>query len=222
MKNIVVIAPHPDDETLGCGGTILKYIKQGHKVYWLIVTSGKDSTIFPTVNISAYNSNITKVSSLYGFTEVIKLDLPVVRLDTIPEHTIYDSIATLMKSIKPEIVYIPNLNDIHSDHKIVSNIMISCTKDFRFPFIKKVYMYETISETDYSPALQGMAFVPNSFVDITDYIEKKMGIMDAYTTEVMPSPHPRSSHAIKALAAYRGARISVLYAEAFMLIFEKE
>ena len=222
MKKIIIIAPHPDDETLGCGGTILKHIENGDQVYWAIITNGKDSTIFKDVNIEEYENNIKKVAAIYNFTEVIRLNLPVVRLDTIPEYTIYDSISKIMNLIQPQIVYMPYLNDIHADHKIISKIMISCTKDFRFPFVKKVYMYETISETDYVPAIQSIAFTPTTFIDITKYIEKKIEIIQLYSTELMPAPKPRSIHSIKALAAYRGARISVLYAEAFMLIFEKE
>jgi N-acetylglucosamine malate deacetylase 1 len=221
MNKVAIIAPHPDDETLGCGGTILKHIENGDEVFWIIVTGGKDSTIFANVDIKQYNENIEIVAKTYKFTSVIRLDLPVVRLDTIPEHTIYDAISDVFKTLKPNIVYIPNLNDVHSDHQIISRVMVSCTKNFRFPYIEKIYMYETLSETDYSVSTQNYAFVPNYFVDITNYIEKKIGIMQLFTTEIMPAPYPRSVHAIKGMAAYRGARISVMYAEAFVLLFEK-
>ncbi len=221
MNKVAIIAPHPDDETLGCGGTILKHIANGDEVFWVIVTGGKDSIIFENVDIKQYSDNINYVAEAYKFTTVIRLELPVVRLDTIPEHSIYDAISSVLKSIKPDIIYIPNLNDVHSDHQIISRIMVSCTKNFRFPYIKKIYMYETISETDYSASMQNYAFVPNYFVDISEYLEKKIDIMKLFTTEIMPDPYPRSIHAIKGLAAFRGARISVLYAEAFVLLFEK-
>ncbi|NQU32268.1 MAG: PIG-L family deacetylase [Bacteroidetes bacterium] len=220
-KKIVIIAPHADDETLGCGGTILKQIANGDKVYWILVTSGKDKVIFINADIEHYNNNIDKVALAYGFTRTIKLNLPVVRLDTIPEYTIYDRLADTLKDIEPEIVYIPYINDVHADHQIISRVMISCTKNFRFPFIDKVYMYETASETDFTPAIQSLAFVPNRFVDITDYMDDKLEIMRIYSTELMPDPLPRSFHAIKGLAAVRGSRIGVKYAEAFVSLFEK-
>jgi N-acetylglucosamine malate deacetylase 1 len=221
MNKVAIIAPHPDDETLGCGGTILKHIENGDQVFWIIVTSGKDNIIFKNVDLERYQNNIDSVAETYKFTEVVRLELPVVRLDTIPEYSIYESISGALRSIKPNIVYMPNLNDVHSDHQIIARIMISCTKNFRFPYIERIYMYETISETDYAAPLQNHAFVPNYFVDITDYFERKVNIMQLYTTEIMPEPSPRSVHAITGLAAFRGGRISALYAEAFVLLFEK-
>ena len=221
MKKVIVIAPHADDETLGCGGTILKHISKGDMVCWVLVTSGKDKEIFPTCDIERYKANIKAVNAKYGFAEFFSLNLPVVRLDTIPEHTIYDSITEIIKAIEPQIVYIPNISDVHADHQIISKVMISCTKNFRFPYIESVFMYETISETDFSISTQSTAFVPNMFVEITDFMYDKIEIMNLYDTEIMPDPMPRSIHAIKGLNAYRGSRIGKMYAEAFMSLFQK-
>tara|TARA_B100002052_G_scaffold298449_1_gene331958 strand:- start:7070 stop:7741 length:672 start_codon:yes stop_codon:yes gene_type:complete len=221
-KNVIIIAPHADDETLGCGGVILKHINNGDNVYWIIVTSNNDKLIFPNQDNQHYENNIAKVSSAYKFNETIRLNFPVARLDTIDEHIIYDTFAEKINNLQPQIIYMPYFHDVHADHKIISRLMLSCTKNFRFPFIEKIYIYETISETDFGPSIPSFTFSPNKFVDITKYMNRKLEIMEMYDTEIMKDPLPRSLHAIKALAALRGSRIGVSYAEAFMILFERE
>ena len=142
------------------------------------------------------------------------------RLDTIIFYDLIEKIGVAINNIKPDTLYLPNRSDIHTDHKITFQAVYSCTKQFRYPFIKRVLMYETLSETEFSPALAENAFLPNTFVDITDYIDKKIEIMKLYDTEIMPDPLPRSVHAIKGLAAFRGSRIGVIYAEAFQSLFD--
>ena len=122
--------------------------------------------------------------------------------------------------IKPDIVYLPNRGDVHTDHHIVFQAAYSCTKSFRYPFIKRVLMYETLSETEFAPALPENAFLPNSFVDISNYIDKKLKIMQAYSSELMESPNPRSLELIRLFAKFRGSRIGAEYAEAFMLLYD--
>ncbi|MBA7592854.1 hypothetical protein ES708_35050 [subsurface metagenome] len=122
--------------------------------------------------------------------------------------------------IKPEIIYLPNRSDVHTDHQITFKTAYSCTKNFRYPFIKKILMYETLSETEFAPALPENTFIPNVFVDVEKYIEKKLKIFSIYESEVMKYPFSRSLNGIKTLARYRGNYIGVEYAEAFTLIKE--
>ena len=112
-----------------------------------------------------------------------------------------------------EIIYVNFSNDIHSDHKIVFQALISSSKNFHFPFIKKILMYETPSETDYS--CDNTVFSPNHFVDITDHIDTKLKIFSHYKSEIMKKNFPRSKKYIKALAQIRGGRVGVQFAEAF-------
>ena len=104
---------------------------------------------------------------------------------------------------------------------VAFDAVYSCTKSFRYPFIEKIYMMETLSETEFAPSVPAKTFLPNVYVDITDFIDKKLEIMQMYPKEVMQEPYPRSLSSIKSLARIRGSRAGVMYAEAFMLLFER-
>lgn len=219
MKRILVIAPHPDDETLGCGGTILKHIKRGDKVSWCIVTLGNKNMGHDTKHMKDWNNIIEKVQKKYKFSNVYKLKLPTGEIDRIPLFKLINLLKKVIKTEKPDIIYTNFSHDIHSDHQIIYNATVSAVKNFNFPNIKKILMYETISETEYATNVENISFNPNYFIDITPFIEKKINIFKIYKTEVMKENYPRSLSNIKALAKYRGGRIGKKYAEAFMLVF---
>ncbi|MDD3567449.1 MAG: PIG-L family deacetylase [Bacteroidales bacterium] len=224
MKKVLVTSVHPDDETLGCGGTILKHKKAGDEINWLIISGPTEGHPFGFSKelILQRKQEIENVTKLYGFESTIELDFPTQLLHGIDFRVLVNAIDETILNIKPEIIYLINRSDVHSDHKIAFNAIYACTKNFRKPFIEKILMYETLSETEFAPAVRNNAFVPNVFNDITPYLEKKLEIMKLFTTEVMEEPYPRALSTIKALARYRGSRIGVEYAEAFMLLFEKK
>jgi len=157
---------------------------------------------------------------MYGFEKTFKLDYPTAKLDIIPIQEIIKSISGVILEIKPEIIYLPNRSDVHTDHQITFKAACSCTKNFRYPFIRKILMYETLSETEFAPALSENIFIPNVFVDITKYFDKKLEIFKIYKSEVMEGHSPRSLKVIKAFNKYRGSRIGKKYAESFQLLFE--
>ena len=175
---------------------------------------------FPPHLIEARKNEIKTISGMYGFTAVHNLKLPTTRLDTIPTGELISTFGALFNIIKPNIIYLPHRSDVHSDHRVVFNAAWSCSKIFRYPFIRRVLMYETISETDYAPPLFHTAFLPNSFSDISPFLERKIEIMRHYRGELKPPPFPRSEHNIRALAALRGTAAGVACAEAFMLLKE--
>ena len=223
MKKVLFISVHPDDETLGCGGTILKHKDNGDEIYWLILSG-------PTLNhpydfsdeqIKNRDMQVNGVTKKYDFHKVYDLFFPTQLLDEINLRDLIMSIDKVINEIKPQVVYLINRSDVHSDHRTAFNAIYSCTKNFRKPFIQKILMYETLSETEFAPAIAENIFMPNVFVDITDFMDKKIEIMKIFDCEVMPDNMPRSISAIKSLAGYRGSRIGVKYAEAFMLLFEK-
>ena len=220
QKRILVIAVHPDDETLGCGGTLLKHKANGDEIFWCILTSIEKNPLFNKNQISQKEKAIQLVAKDYGFQDVKKLNFPTMKLDTLPMSDIIEKLSTVINEIKPSILYLPFSDDIHSDHRIAFQAAYSCTKNFRYPFIKKILMTEILSETEFSPSIQKSTFSPNSFVDITEFLEKKITIMQHYTSEIAPKPFPRSIGNIKALATVRGATIGCLYAESFMLLKE--
>lgn len=217
MKSILIVAPHPDDETLGCGGTILKFLNQGCKVYWLICTEFYRLGKTP-VNIAMRRKEIEKVEALYGFTRRFELGYDAAGITYNDMRSLVEKISTIVRDIEPDTVFLPNRNDVHTDHQIIFKAAFSCTKNFNFPFIKQVLMYETISETEFAPALPENAFAPNVYIDVTPYFEQKLEVMQIYRSEVMQEPLPRALASISALATYRGSSIGVRYAEVFMLI----
>lgn len=217
---ILVISPHPDDETLGCGGTILKHKDTGDKIYWLLITNIDVKNGCKKDIVEKRQKEIEIVAEMYGFEKTFKLDYPTAKLDIIPIQEIIKSLSKVILEIEPEIIYLPNRSDVHTDHRITFKAVYSCTKNFRYPFIKRILMYETLSETEFAPALPENTFIPNVFVDITNYFERKLEIFKIYKSELMKEPLPRSLEVIEALAKYRGSRISKKYAEVFVLLKE--
>lgn len=223
MRRVMFIAVHPDDETLGCGGTILKHKKAGDEITWLILTgirnhpSGRwDETV-----VEARDKMVGQVANEYDFNHVVDLGLPTIMLDRIDMGEIVAKIGKVLDEVKPNVVYMMYQNDVHSDHRVAFSAVYSCLKSFRRPYVKRILMFEALSETEFAAPNPTNSFVPNVFVDITDYIEEKLHIMSLYNTEVMQTPYPRSLSTIKALARYRGSRAGVDYAEAFMLLYEQ-
>ena len=217
---VLIISPHPDDETLGCGGTILRHKDIGDKVYWLIITNIDVKNGWNKDIVIKRQKEIKTVAKMYSFEKTFKLDYPAAKLDIILIQEIIQTISKVMFEVMPEIVYLPNRSDVHTDHQSTFKAAYSCTKNFRYPFIKKILMYESLSETEFAPTLSESIFIPNVFVDITKYFEKKLEIFKIYESEVMKEPLPRSLEVIEALAKYRGSQISEKYAEAFVLLKE--
>lgn len=217
---VMVISVHPDDETLGCGGTILKHSANGDEVYWLILTKAHESLGFDKEFLNNRENQIKEVSKRYGFKKVIQTEFLTTKLHTIDFSVFIERISEVINKIKPEAVYMNNRSDIHSDHQVAAKAIMSCTKSFRYPFIKRILMYECISETEISPALPENIFIPNVYSDITDYIDNKIEIMKIYESEIQEPPMPRSLDNIRSLARFRGASSGCNYAEAFMLIRE--
>ena len=210
MKKILCISVHPDDETLGCGGTLLKHKANGDEIYCVHVTNGNEKQ----------ESIICLLRELYGFKKTYQLGLPEIKLTDISLSEIIGRLSAVIQQVKPDYLYIPNRSDAHSDHRIVFEALTACTKSFRYPFVKKIMMCEVISETDFSPALPENIFIPNVFMDISDFIERKCEILNVFESELLISPYTRSIDAILALSKYRGSQINVNYAEAFMLLKE--
>ncbi len=218
--NIVVVAPHPDDETLGCGGTLLRHQKDGDSISWLIVTGISTEHGYTTQQVKIREQEIHKVSDLYHFQSVHNLSLPTTLLDTLPIADLIKKINMVFREVQPEIVYIPFGEDIHSDHRVVFQAVISCTKWFRHPYICRILAYETISETDMGLASTSF-FQPNVFVGIEHQLEDKINILQIYKSEIGQFPFPRSIEAVKALAKVRGVSCGFPAAEAFHLLRER-
>ncbi len=218
MKNVIVISAHPDDETLGAGGTILKHVANGDKVFWLIVTNVFENQGFSEKRVESRQFEIREVEKLFGIFKTFLLNYPTMTLSSSSLIKMVPQISSIFSEVQPEIIYTLNRSDAHSDHRVIFDAVMACTKSFRYPYIKQILMYECISETEFAPALAEKAFLPNYYVDITAYLDKKNEIMKIFESEIAEHPFPRSIENIKALAHFRGASVGVQYAEAFQLL----
>ena len=218
---VLVISAHPDDETLGCGGALLKHKADGDALFWIIVTQPHGPQWSAKI-IKRKEREIDRVSEAYGIKKYFKLRFLATKLDKVPQVDLIDRIRTAISKIKPELVYLVHGGDIHTDHQAVFGATMSVLKPFYLSRlgVRRILCYETLSSTDAAPPLSNQTFIPNVFTNITNYIEQKIKIMKLYQTEIQKDPLPRGSSAIQALARYRGATIGAKYAEAFMLIRE--
>ena len=218
---ILVVAPHPDDETLGCGGTLLKHRSEGDGLYWLIATKAHEPQWTAEV-LSQKEGEITQVTEAYGFKEVFRLGFPTIRLDAVPLSEIITGITGAVEQARPDVVYLNHSGDIHSDHRAVFEAAMSALKPFysQKHGVRRILSYEILSSTDAMPPDPARSFIPNIFTNITEFIDSKLEIMSLYKSEVQPYPLPRAAESIRALARYRGSTIGVEYAESFRLIRE--
>ncbi len=217
---VIFVAPHPDDESLGCGGTILKHQKSGDEIHWLIMTTTTGDNRYSEEFSQARQQEIQKVADLYGFNSVHILNFYPATLDQVPMSDMIGEVNAIIQNIQPNIVYLPYRGDAHSDHAVVFDTCISCTKSFRNPFIKSVRVYETLSETDFGFNPDNNGFRPNYFVTINEYLDKKIEILNVFTSEMKAPPFPRSEESVRALALLRGQVAGSLNAEAFMSLKE--
>jgi len=220
VNKVLVVAVHPDDETLGCGGTLLKHKANGDEIHWLIATDIAELEGIDKSVVDERNAEIKEVEKLYSFDSVYKLGLSTTKVDEYNISELITKISSVVNEIKPNIIYLPFKGDVHSDHKYIFDAAYSCTKSFRYPFVKKIYMMEALSETEFSLSTKEDSFVPNVFVNISDYIDKKIEAMKIYKSEIGEHPFPRSEKNIRALATYRGATSGCDCAESFILIKE--
>lgn len=217
----LVVAPHPDDEALGCGGTLLRRREEGSDLGWLIVTGMSTQHGWSAKQVQQRDSEIAQVKELIGFKEVYNLRLPTTQLDRIPVVDLVEKISTVFKSFQPEEVFLPHPADVHTDHRIVFHATEACVKCFRYPSVRRVLAYETLSETEF--ALDpSRSFNPNYFIDISKYIERKLEVISVYQSELGVFPFPRSREAIQALAVLRGVTSGFSAAEAFQLLRDRQ
>jgi LmbE family N-acetylglucosaminyl deacetylase len=219
MKTIV-IAPHPDDEILGAGGTLLRRKSEGGSVAWLIGTEISTAAGWSDEKVARREREIERGRSVIGFDEVFQLGFPTTQLDRFPMGEIVAAISKIFQTFQPNEVLVPHYSDVHTDHRVLFTAVASCTKWFRYPSVTRVLAYETLSETDFSIGHEAV-FRPNVFVDIAPYMEKKIEAIDIYTSELGEFPFPRSHEAIRALAKVRGAASGFMAAEAFELLRER-
>ncbi len=215
---VLVISPHPDDETLGAGGTILKHIDKGSEVYWCYFT-----LYFPNSS-EEYKKERKKmvedITHTYSFKDKFFLGFSSGELDKVGIRVLIEKLSDIIQRVKPQIIYSTGYTDVNSDHDYVYRTLMIAAKPSYAPFVKRVLLYEVPSSTNWSFPEINKAFLPNVFVDVSDYINRKIEIMRLFKKELKKYPHSRSEETIRALAKYRGSSVNLEYAEAFMLVRE--
>lgn len=216
---VLIIAPHPDDEIIGVGGTIAKRAKAGDEVYVCIVTKGK-SPLFNPDFIEQGRRECREADAKLGVKETIFLDFPAVMLETIPRYELNGKVAEVVQNIKPEEVYIPHRGDMQIDHQMVVDAAMVAVRPRGDDYPKRVYAYETLSETGWNIPNVTNEFIPTVYENITDTYDVKIEAMSIFESQLASFPAARSVGAIEALAKFRGATVSVEAAEAFSLVRE--
>lgn len=222
-KNVLVVAAHPDDEVLGCGGTIARLTQAGVHVDVLIIADGEksrqknnklgemDGLIFNRQNAAE------RARSILGNRSVECLDYPDNALDTVSMLDIVKAIEIRVEKFNPSLVLTHHPGDVNIDHRIVHEaVTVACRQIPGFS-VKELLFFEVASSTEWRPVGKGINFEPNYFVDISSTIELKKRALLAYDREMREFPHPRSLRASEALATWRGATVGVFAAESFVL-----
>lgn len=222
MARILVIAPHNDDETLGVGGTMAKAVANGDDVFVLTCTSIEDGHPVMKPNKAEIRAETLAAMEILGVKpeNVLFRDLPNVLVPDIPVHDVNKVVYDAVKEVRPDILYIPFLYDLHKDHRDITyaaQVAARTVTDFGRN-IKEVYMYETLSETHWNIETAEGGFLPNVYNNITGFLEKKLQAVQAYKSQLFLSPNARSVEALRALSIFRGSIVNMPEAEAFMLV----
>jgi len=219
-KKILIVAPHMDDEVLGCGGVIAKHVACGDKVTVIFIAHRIYGHVYDKEKSRIEEAHALKAKKVLGYKTVIFLDLPDERLD----GSVQDIIIPLEKQAcktGPDTVYLPFRGDNHQDHRAVFDAARVVFRPAANPSLKNIYMYEVPSSTEQSPPMAENAFLPNYYVDISPYMKKKIDALMCYETEKRSRLHPRSEKGLEVLARKRGTEIGFEYAESFMILREK-
>ena len=214
---VLVVAPHPDDEILGCGAQIKKHISKGHSVNVLVMTRGS-SKCYSDEQIQIVRSEALKAHEYLGVEKTIFKNFNAPELDSYPISEIANEILSVIKMLGCELMYIPHRGDIHNDHYIIYKACLVAGRPVSSNSIKEIRVYETVSETEWAAPYGDDAFIPHLFSDVTEYFSAKLEAMSYFKSQLRDFPNPRSLQNLEALSKYRGSTVGVERAEAFMLV----
>jgi LmbE family N-acetylglucosaminyl deacetylase len=219
MARVLVISAHPDDETLGMGGTLLRHVAAEDTVRWAVVSAGWEPR-WSASALTAKDAEIEAVAAAYGIAAPHRARLPATRLADLPLNEVIDGLAPAFHEA-PEIVYCVHPGDVHTDHRAVFDAAWVLAKPFRAGRggVRRFLCFETLSSTDAAPPDLHRAFQPTAWSELdAEHVEAKVRIMGLYASETQPEPLPRAPSAIRALARLRGAQVGVPHAEAFRVL----
>ena len=219
---VLVVSPHADDETLGAGGTIARHVMDGDHVTVAVMTGpGTDPhPLFPKKTWETVRAEAAKACEVLGVQELIFRELPAVLLPEQPVWSVNKEASQVLQEVQPDILYVPFPFDLHLDHRMLFYAFSVAWRPHSEVGrkVREVYAYETVSETHWNPPYLEAGFLPNVFVDISETLETKLKAAECYQSQMQSPPHFRSIEALRALATVRGSQMSMMAAEAFVLI----
>jgi LmbE family N-acetylglucosaminyl deacetylase len=220
--SVLVIAPHADDETLGMGGSIARFAREGKRVVVAVLTGPGEGQhpLWPREVWDEVRGEASEAMQVLGVKELLFENLPAACLGETPTHVINRTVSDVIAKVQPEELYLPYLHDLHSDHFAISYAALVHARGYldSAKSIRLLAMYETPTETHLFPGTLAPPFVPNLWVDIGDTIETKLRAWSCYRSQQKEGSTPRSANVLRALATARGAEVGVEAAEAFLIL----
>jgi LmbE family N-acetylglucosaminyl deacetylase len=218
-RKILVVGAHPDDETLGAGGTMARYASEGSEVWVCIVCDGVTKR---HAEVGLQRSCAEDACEVLGVTKVVFCNLPDQRLDAMSLVDVIAPIEDCVRELQPDVVLTHFKDDVNQDHRVVFDATMVATRPVPGQCVRTLMCYETASSTEWAAPFQGGVFAPNVFVDITGTLERKVEAMSRYAnthvSEVKEYPHPRSLSAVELYAKRQGVVVGTEAAEPFMLV----
>ena len=222
-QTVLVLAAHPDDEVLGCGGTIARYAHEGAAVHIVFFTDGIGSRqqdrgmVMPSKEALVRRTAAETAVKILGAQSVSFGEFPDNRMDSVDLLDIVQFVEKHVYHHKPEVILTHHVSDLNIDHRLVHQAVVTACRPQPGHLVKTLLFFEVSSSTEWQTPASASVFAPNWFVDINPYMAKRMHALEAYVDEIRPWPHSRSLKAIEYLARWRGATVGVEAAEAFML-----
>jgi len=220
---VLIVAAHPDDEVLGCGGTMARLASEGHEVYIAILGEGitsryKDPDEADMALVKSLHAISRKVAEHLGAKDLFMYSLPDNRFDSIPLLDVVKVVEALVEQVQPEVIYTHHGGDLNVDHQMVNRAVLTATRPLQGQVVKDIYAFEIPSSTEWAFQSFTPVFKPNTFVDISVSIDTKIAAMEFYESEARAFPHPRSPKALRAIADRWGSVVGCGATEAFELI----
>lgn len=216
---VLVIAPHADDEVIGVGGTISKRNNAGDEVYVCIVTRGYEP-LYSDKYVEQCKHEALQADKLLGVKKTFFLDFPAVNLENVPRHEFNGSIFNIIQEIMPDEVFIPHRGDMQIDHQMVVDAAMVGLRPKYEHIVRRIYAYETLSETGWNVPNVQNEFIPTVYENITETLKIKLDAMKLFQSQLEEFPNARSVESIEALAKFRGTTVNLNAAEAFVLVRE--
>ena len=213
-KKILIVAAHPDDEVLGCFGTVARLIKEGYEAYTLILGEGKTSRDEERIvedkkeEIELLNHEIINANKVIGIKKVFIESLPDNRFDHVDLLDIIKVISKVKEEVQPDIIFTHYEHDLNIDHQLTYKAVITATRPMEDEYVKEIYSFEILSSTEWNYPL---SFAPDTFFDISKTVDLKIKAMKTYSSELCEYPHPRSLEGIELNAKYQGMRVGKIY-----------